>query len=243
MEKKAPLLLSMDTATPSSSVALTIGTQKSGAIVASLCLGGKVTHSRRLLGAIEYLMEQSEIGWADLDGIAVSSGPGSFTGLRIGMATAKGLAVAAKKSLFGVSTLDGLAARCTTTRLICPLLDARKKEVYTAFYLKGTEDKLERISDYLVISPGELAKSIDRPVVMLGDGVDPYQELFRDVLGDKVFFGSVELGAASATSIGLLAGELWAKEEELDLASAVPLYVRSSDAELNLQKKMAQMVK
>ena len=129
MNVNQSLILAIDTATPCSSVSLTAGTRKNGRVLASLSLAGNVTHSRRLIAAIDLLMKKAEVDWSGIDGIAVSLGPGSFTGLRIGMATAKGLAVAADKPLLGVSTLDGLASKCNGSKLICAILDARKNEV------------------------------------------------------------------------------------------------------------------
>ena len=134
MDSRQSLILAMDSATACSSVALTCGTRQDGRVAASLSLTGNVTHSRRLFSAIDYLMKEAGVNWAAIAGIAVSLGPGSFTGLRIGLATAKGLAAAAGKLLFGVSTLDSLAAKCSTEKLVCAVLDARKKEVYAALY-------------------------------------------------------------------------------------------------------------
>lgn len=230
----------MDTATPCSSVALTAGCRKTGTVLASLSLSGNVTHSRRLLSAIDYLLQESGVDWSKIGGIGVSLGPGSFTGLRIGMATAKGLASAAVKPLFGVSTLDALAARCITPKLICGLLDARKKEVYAAFYRLNGEDLTERISEIIAIAPEKLAATIDEPVLMVGDGARAYSGLFSELLGDKVSFAPSELHEPSASSLGMIAGELLEKGENLDLGDAVPLYVRSSDAELNLLKKKGE---
>jgi tRNA threonylcarbamoyladenosine biosynthesis protein TsaB len=227
----------MDTATPCSSVALTVGTRKHGRVVASLCLTGKVTHSRRLLSAIDYLMKETETDWKVIEGIGVSLGPGSFTGLRIGMATAKGLADGASKKLFGVSTLDGLAGKCVTSRLICAVLDARKKEVYAAFYRCNNEGCAERISEMSVISPEKLTALIDEPVLMVGDGAMVYGEIFRELLEEKVIFAPSQLHEPTASSLGLIAGEMFGRNEQLDVGEAVPLYIRSSDAELNLLKK------
>ena len=170
MNCQQPLILSMDTATPCSAVALTYGTRKNGRVLASLSLTGNVTHSRRLFAAIDYLMKEAGIEWSLIAGIGVSLGPGSFTGLRIGMATAKGLAAATGKALLGVSTLDSLAAKCFTDRLICTVLDARKKEVYAAFYRCNDNGFSERISDMTVLPPEKLATVIDEPVVLIGDG-------------------------------------------------------------------------
>lgn len=241
MDCKQPLILSMDTATPCSAVALTFGTRQNGRVLASLSLTGNVTHSRRLFAAIDHLMGEAEVDWAAIAGIGVSLGPGSFTGLRIGMATAKGLAAAAGKPLFGVSTLDSLAARCVTSKLICTVLDARKKEVYAAFHRCNENGYSERISDMTVMAPENLAASISEPVIMVGDGAMVYEELFKKLLGEQVIFAPSQLHEPSASSLGMLAGEMFESGAQLDLAEAVPVYIRSSDAELNLLQKKAKL--
>ncbi len=236
MSSSLPKILSIDTATPTSAVALTAGTRENGHCIASLTLGGKVTHSRRLLNAIDWLMEMADMDWQAIEGIAVSLGPGSFTGLRIGMATAKGLAAAAEKSLYGVSTLDGLAAKSTTNSLICAVLDARKKEVYSAFYRSDHKGQKERIGEMSVLPPDVLAGLIDEPVLMVGDGAVIYQELFRRTLGEKFSLAPAMLHEPSAVSLGLIGGEKLLSGEKFDHDTGVPLYIRSSDAELNLLK-------
>ncbi len=240
MDSTKPLILSMDTATPCSSIALTAGTRTDGIVLASQSLTGNVTHSRRLLSSIDNLMKVTETDWNSVEGIAVSLGPGSFTGLRIGMATAKGLAAAAGKKMFGVSTLDALAAKCVTERLICSTLDARKKEVYVAFFRCNAEGLTERISEMSVVAPAKLAAMIDEPVLLVGDGALMYSRVFRDLLGDKVIFAPAQLHQPSASSLGMIAGELCEKNDQLDIGEAVPIYIRSSDAELNLLKKKNQ---
>ena len=232
-----PLILSMDTATPCSAVALTSGTRKDGSVVASLSLTGKVTHSRRLLKAVDYLLQEAGLSWPQIDGIGVSLGPGSFTGLRIGMATAKGLAAAAGKALIGIPSLDSLAAKCSTSRLICALIDARKKEVYTALYRCTDEGLVERVGDIKAIAPEELGGLITEPVLMIGDGAVLYADLIKEMLGELVLFAPAMLHELSAASLGMLAGEKLVAGEVLDVAEAEPLYIRSSDAELNLAHK------
>lgn len=237
MAEKNPFILALDTATPCSSVAITCGTRTDGEVVASLSLTGKVTHSRRLLSAIDWLMKESAISWPVIGGIAAGLGPGSFTGLRIGMATAKGLAAAAGTVLLGVSTLDSLAARCGFAGLICAVLDARKKEVYAAFYRCNRQGLTERVGEPAVLAPARLAAAIDEPVLLVGDGARVYGEVFRQTLRDKASFAPAALHHPSASSLGLLAGEMLERGELLDLAEGVPVYVRSSDAELNLARK------
>lgn len=237
MDRKSPLILSIDTATPCSSVALTLGTRQDGRVIAAFSLTGKVTHSRRLLSVIDLLMAETARTWQDIDGIAISLGPGSFTGLRIGMATAKGLAAAAGKVLIGISTLDALASKCVSDKLICAVLDARKKEVYAAFYRVGDDGLVTRVSDQAVLPPKDLAAQVMEPVVMVGDGASAYGELFQSLLGERVVLAPAQLHEPSAASLGLLAGEKLLRGELLDLAEGVPTYIRSSDAELNLLKK------
>lgn len=227
----------MDTATPCSAVALTSGTRKQGRVLASLSLTGNVTHSRRLLKAIDYLLHEAGVDWPDIAGIGVSLGPGSFTGLRIGMATAKGLAAATGKPLFGISSLDSLAAKCSTSRLICAVVDARKKEIYTAFYRCNSDGLAERISEMSVVAPERLCAAITETVVMIGDGVMVYGDLFKKLLGETVLFAPAVLHELSAASLGMLAGEKLLCNDVLNVAEAVPLYIRSSDAELNLLRK------
>lgn len=237
MDHLQPLILSMDTATPCSTVALTYGTRDDGMVLASLSLTGKVTHSRRLFTALDYIMKEAGVDWLSISGIGVSLGPGSFTGLRIGMATAKGLAAAAGKVLLGVSTLDSLAARIVTSKLICTVLDARKKEVYTAFYRCNEKGQSERVSDMVVMAPERLVAAIAEPVVMVGDGAKVYGDMFKKSLGENVIFAPAQLHEPSASSLGMLAGELFQAGKHLELAEAVPVYIRSSDAELNLLQK------
>lgn len=237
MDADQPLILAIDTATPATSLALTRGTRGQGIVVASLGLSSNVTHSRRLLTGIDWLMKEVGVDWNEIKAIGISLGPGSFTGLRIGMATAKGLATAANVQLVGVSTLDSLASKCVSERLICSVLDARKKEVYAAFYRADADGTVRRVGEIEALTPQELAVRIKEPVLMIGDGAVVYQSVFRKVLGSNLLIAPATLHAPSATSLGLLSGELFLDGQILDVDSTVPLYVRSSDAELNLKKK------
>jgi len=235
MTAAAPCILAFDTATPCSSVALVRGAGEEGRIIASLNLQGSVSHSRRLLTNIDYLLEQTMVSWEEIDGIGVSLGPGSFTGLRIGMAIAKGLAMASGKPLFGVSTLDALAAGCRTSRLVCSTLDARKKEVYMALY-RWQEGRCRRLGDYRVVSPQLCADTIDEPVLMVGEGALLYRRTFGDLLGDNFLLAPPQFHQASAAMLGLLAAEQCLTGDGLP-ETAGPIYVRRSDAELNLLAK------
>jgi tRNA threonylcarbamoyladenosine biosynthesis protein TsaB len=237
MNSDLPLILAIDTASSCSSVALTrgaAGALAGGTVIASLSLNSSVTHSRRLLGAIDWLMAETATSWQAVQGLAVSLGPGSFTGLRIGMATVKGLAMATGKPLLGVSTLDALALNCPGERLICAVLDARKKEVYSCFYRLDLDGIPRRAGAIRVLSPERLAAEISQPVLFVGDAVLAYGDLWRAALADRFASAPVALHYPSASALGLLAGEMLRDNQCLDLAGAVPLYVRASDAELSL---------
>ncbi len=233
-------ILSVDTATPCSTVALTTGTRLDGRVLGLLSISSNVTHSRRLLVAIERLLVDTGISKEELHGFAVGLGPGSFTGLRIGMATVKGLVAASGKPLYGVSTLDLAVANCTDSRLICSVLDARKKEVYAAFYRCDKTGRAQRISEIVAVSPESLAEQITEPVLMVGDGLITYREYWQSELGESLSLAPAHFWSPSAATLGLLAGELDETDETLDVNSAVPLYVRASDAELNLQMKSSK---
>jgi len=239
MNSLLPLILAIDTAGSCSSVALTLGTvgaSTGGQVVASLSLNSSVTHSRRLLSAIDWLLAETETSWQAVQGLAVSLGPGSFTGLRIGMATVKGLAMATGKPLMGVSTLDALALNCTGERLICAVLDARKKEVYTCFYHLDRQGIPRRAGEIRVVNPLQLVAEISQPVLFVGDAVRVYGDIWQEALGDWFATAPIPLHYPCASALGLLAGEMLLKNQCLDLATAVPFYVRASDAELSLGK-------
>ena len=228
------IILAFDTATPQCSCALTSGGLAHGRVIDSTTLEPGITHSRRLLGAIEEILARNALAIQDLSAIATGIGPGSFTGLRIGLATAKGLAHGADKPLICISSLDALAAEITSPKKICVLLDARKKEVYGRFYQRA-EERIIPSGPPFVISPEQLVKQLGGPIVMGGDGAIAYRDMLRAELGDDLEL--LEIYYPSATMTGLLAGDKFRNNELSDLATAVPAYIRASDAELSLKTK------
>ena len=229
-----PVILAFETSGMCGSVALV----SDGLCIGEYSLNSKFTHSRRLLNGIERLMSDAEIGWGQIDALAVSSGPGSFTGLRIGLSTAKGLAMATGKVLIGVPTLDGLASQFTCMdSLICPILDARKKEVYAAFYRTGNKGQINRISEYMVIRPEMLAEKIVEKTVVAGEGAALYGDILKKAANGLVTIALPEIHFARAASTGMVGIRKWKEKEFLDPAAAVPIYVRPSDAELNFSNR------
>lgn len=240
MSGDRPLILAVDTATSCSSVALTAGDVHQGELLASLSLNSKVTHSRRLLTGIDWLLSENSIDFSDIDGLAVGLGPGSFTGLRIAMATMKGLATAMAKPLLGVSTLDGLALCCSGEKPLCVVLDARKKEVYRRWYRQDARNIYRSQGTIQALTPEELVAEVSEATLMVGDALLSYGRDMKESLEDLMSTAPLPLYYPSAAAIGFLCCEQLQQGDVMDLDSAVPLYVRASDAELSLIKKEKQ---
>jgi len=191
------------------------------------------THSARLMPAIDQLFQEASRSIADLQGIALSLGPGSFTGLRIGVSTVKGLAYALKVPVAGVPTLDALAQNLSfAASLVCPVLDARKKEVYAALFSGDGAGRLVKISEDWVLTPEVLCSRINEPVIFLGSGVEVYQDFFQKKLGPQALFAPPELSLPRAVSVARLSLPHFKSGRTLDLFSFTPTYIRRSEAEL-----------
>ncbi len=195
------------------------------------------SHNRYLLKNIDLCLNILETSSKDLDGIAVSLGPGSFTGLRIGLSTAKTLAWTLDVPLVGIPTLDALALNVTfTSHLVCPLIDARKSEVYCALYVAEGQVP-ERITDFMVVHPLDLANQINRTTIFVGNGWNLYGSVLRDTLGDKALSPVCSAHLPRAGNVGTLAIERIRSNRLDDPFLLKPIYVRASDAEINLGKK------
>ncbi|MGE5418024.1 MAG: tRNA (adenosine(37)-N6)-threonylcarbamoyltransferase complex dimerization subunit type 1 TsaB [Acidobacteriota bacterium] len=234
----ALVLLAIDTATPVAGVALADESKILFEIKANLGFN----HSRTILRMVESMLDLAGIRLGEVDALAVTTGPGSFTGLRIGLATAKGLAMASAKPIIGISTLDALAYNyCWAAPLMCPILNARKSEVYTAFYRGGTEFP-ERITDYMALSPEDLIirsrDIIEREaathMVFTGDGLPVYGELLETELGALAKCAPRVLAYPSAASAARLAIKRMECGEIDDIYDITPVYVRLSEAEYKL---------
>jgi tRNA threonylcarbamoyladenosine biosynthesis protein TsaB len=222
-------VLGIDTSTPCGSVGLI----DDELIISEYLLNIPVTHSERLLGAIGLMLKEARFAIGDLDGWALSLGPGSFTGLRIGVSAVKGLALASRKPVAGVSTLDVLAYQISSTPyLIYPIIDARKGEVYTASYRYGEGNDLKRQSVYQAIKPEELIRKIQERTIFVGDGVRTYGDYLRNSLSSLAVFPPNQLNVPHGSGVAKLGLELLRKGEQLDLATFTPLYVRPSEAEI-----------
>ena len=230
------IILSIDSSTPVAGIAVSDGMQLLGEIT----LNTKNTHSEKLMPLVKHLLDELALSVNDLDAIAVTQGPGSFTGLRIGMATAKGLAQGAGKKLIAVPTLDCLAQNLLHyPGIICPIMNAQKKQVYTAIYRSG-RDKLERLSDYQAIAVEQLAaqlKELKEDVWFVGDGVAAFADVFQELLGDACRFTDGHNILPRAGALAMLAAERASEEQFDDLYQAELIYIRKSEAEVQWEAR------
>lgn len=230
------IILSIDSSTPVAGIAVSDGMQLLGEIT----LNTKNTHSEKLMPLVKHLLDELTLSVNDLDAIAVTQGPGSFTGLRIGMATAKGLAQGAGKKLIAVPTLDCLAQNLLHyPGIICPIMNAQKKQVYTAIYRSG-RDKLERLSDYQAIAVEQLAaqlKELKEDIWFVGDGVAAFADVFQELLGDACRFADGHNILPRAGALAMLAAERASEERFDDLYQAELIYIRKSEAEVQWEAR------
>lgn len=225
----------------SSSVVATVALAEDNKIIAEYSVNHKKTHSQTLLPMIEEIMNMAEVKAEELDAIAVSGGPGSFTGLRIGSATAKGIALAINKPIIHIPTMDGLAYNmCGSDRLVCPIMDARRNQVYTGLYefegnklvVKKTQDQ----SDIMEII--ELVNKMGRPVVFLGDGVYVYNDIIDANVKVDYQIAPIHMNMQRAASVAALAAVYYIEGRMTNSMEHKPEYLRKSQAERELEEKM-----
>ena len=193
----------------------------------------KATYSDTLFPLIDRALQGVSISIHEIDGYAIAIGPGSFTALRIGLTVIKGLALASGKPMVGIPSLDGLAHNlCFSNLLICPVLDARKGEVYTAYYKRKNGNVLKKLTADRVLDPKILLDEIEEEVVFLGDGVEAYGDLMSSTLKKKAIFAPLHLKYPKASSIAQLALNKFENNELMDSDLTSPIYVRKPEAEV-----------
>jgi tRNA threonylcarbamoyladenosine biosynthesis protein TsaB len=223
-------ILAVDTATQSCSVAVTEHRQ----LLAELTIANGRTHSRHLMHLIDSVLEMAELKVDQVDGFAATIGPGSFTGLRIGISTVNGLAYALHKPVVGVSSLEALALQCSQTPfLICAVIDARKKEVYSCRY-RFEKQLLIKEGQEQVASPDHILQDISEACVFVGNGAVLYRQMIADELGQLAHFADDNRHIIRAATIAALSVARIEQISAADLKFLVPRYIRKSDAELNI---------
>lgn len=235
------MILGIDTATATASVALV----EEGKLVLEEIRSaprhgapaGRGNHAEILLPAIETVLNKAGLSLSAISAFAVSIGPGSFTGLRIGLSTVKGLVYGSEIPVVGIPTLAAIARKVTGwDGLICPFLDARKKELYTALF-RQRAGALERLTEDLVCSAEAVIERVaaldgGEPCLFIGDGIQSYGRLITAALGGRSRLTLGEAYPSTACAAAQLGEARLARQECDPVGAMVPLYLRLSEAEL-----------
>lgn len=236
-------ILAIDTSTS----CLTVALSENEDVVAEFNLNNKIRHSQIILPMIDDVLRQYSLKPADIDLFAVSSGPGSFTGVRIGMATVKGFSLALKKPAVGISTLDVLAQNVgmfyTKGSIICPLLDARENQVNNALY-EADGGYVNKITDYRLTTIDDLKEELKtyEKVMFVGEGARIYSEDIKRNFGEKAHFAFDGYNMPKAGTLAVLAYKKFTYEKvgpgvlNEDLR---PIYLKKSYAERVYEAKNA----
>lgn len=201
-------------------------------LASQIVQNNKRTHSQKIMPMIEFMLKEAEIELSDIDCFAAAVGPGSFTGVRIGVATVKALAHMTGKPCVAVSTLHALANNVAHfDGIICPILDARRGQVYNALFRGGD---MSRITEDRACSVEELCRELaetEEKIMFLGDGVSVFAEQIREALGDRAVFAQRMQRMNLAASVAEIGGEKLALGETISYSELVPEYLRLSQAE------------
>jgi len=219
------LILTIETSTPVERVAVV----RDGRVLAELSETVGRGHTEKLLGAVESVLSRSAVRAGDLDAIGVSIGPGRFSGLRVGLATAKGLAAASRVPVVPVETLAALAESARPHEgLVCPMLDARKGEVYAALFRLDT--RRERLLPDVAVAPTEMLESVreaagEEAVLFLGSGASACRDEITSTLGAGALFADAPVEAPDPAALASLAAEL-ELPDPTEAATLEPVYLR-----------------
>lgn len=203
-------------------------------LIAEYTVNYKKTHSQTLLPMLDEIAKMTELDLNSIDAIAVAAGPGSFTGLRIGSATAKGLGLALKKPLIAIPTVEGLAYNLyDISGLICPIMDARRKQVYTGIY-RFIDHQLKVVEDQMAVPMETVIEKLNQygeAVTFLGDGVPVFHELIAEKMTVPYSFAPAHVNKQRAAAVAAL-GEIYYRQGKTETAMEhVPDYLRVSQAE------------
>lgn len=224
----------------SSGIVASVAVVEDDILVAEYTVNYKKTHSQTLLPMLDEIAKMTELDLNTIDAIAVAAGPGSFTGLRIGSATAKGLGLALKKPLIAVPTVEGLAYNLyDTDGLICPIMDARRRQVYTGIY-RFEEHRLVTVEDQMAVPMEEMIRKLNeyqQPVTFLGDGVPVFADMITEKLNVPYSFAPAHVNKQRAAAVAAL-GLIYYKEGRTQTAMEhIPDYLRVSQAEREREER------
>lgn len=228
----------------SSGLVATAAIVEDGILLAEFTTNFKKTHSQTLLPMLDQIRGMLDLDMNTIDAIAIAAGPGSFTGLRIGAATAKGLGLALDKPLVEVPTLEGLAYNlCGSTALVCPLMDARRNQVYTGIYEFVKEEQeyvLNIVETQCAVDITEIIarlNALGREVVFLGDGVPVYRSIIEQNLTVPYSYAPANNNRQRAASVAALGAVYYRAGKMVSAAAHQPEYLRKSQAEREQEEK------
>src|SRR3989338_7438184 len=241
------IILGIDTSTNNGSVAIA----EDGKLLSESFLPLNSSYSKTLLNSLDDLLKQVTIGLRAIDGFAVSIGPGSFTGLRIGLSTCKGFNLATGKPIIPVGTLDAIVEsyfsdsgvfqssifNIQSPILLCPILDAKKGEVYASLY-KYEKGVIKKLEDDMAINPEKLCQKINEPVIFFGEGIKTYGDFIKNKLNGFAYFYNNMPKNSVASSIALLGGKKLERGDIEDSTALKPRYIRRSEAEIKLDSSL-----
>ena len=230
-------ILGMD----SSGLVASVAIVENDILVAEYTVNHKKTHSQTLLPMLEEVAKMAELDLESIDAIAVAAGPGSFTGLRIGVATVKALGLALDKPVVSVPTCHGLAFNIWgTDKLVCPILDARRNQVYTGVY-EFIDGKLQIVRDQDAMGIDELVeylKTLNRKVVFVGDGIPVYGDYIRENMPDSCEFAPAGFNRQRASSVAAYGLKLFEEGKFENADDHKPIYLRKSQAEREREEQL-----
>ena len=218
----------------SSSLVASVAVVQDDIMIAEYTINHKKTHSQTLLPMIDEIVKMADICLEDIDAIAVSGGPGSFTGLRIGSATAKGLGLVWKKPLIHVPTVDAMAYNLYgTDKIICPIMDARRNQTYTGLYLFEKE-QFNIIMPQCAVSIDELLEKINeigKSVIFVGDGIPVFKDYINEKISVEHFYAPAHMNRQRAGAVAVLGQKYFAEGRIETAVEHQPDYLRKSQAE------------
>ncbi|MGD9568045.1 MAG: tRNA (adenosine(37)-N6)-threonylcarbamoyltransferase complex dimerization subunit type 1 TsaB [Sedimentibacter sp.] len=220
----------------SASVTASCAVSHDNIILGEYTLNHKKTHSEKLMPLIEDLMKELELKIQDIDVIAISEGPGSYTGLRIGAALAKSMAYAVNIPIANVPTTKSLAGNIfDLDKLIVPVMDAKAKRIYTGIY-KWENEELTAVKEQFPCNLEELIETLNEykePIIFNGDGSENYRDCINEKLNRKAHFAAARFNYLNASSLVSIAYQMALKGELIKASEFKPQYLRLSQAERN----------
>lgn len=210
-------------------------------LIAEYTVNHKKTHSQTLMPMLDEIVSMTELEMGTVDAFAIAGGPGSFTGLRIGSATVKGLAMGCDKPVISVPTVDAMAySLYGYTSVICPMMDARRSQVYTGLYTFDEKGAFVVLKDQNALPVEEIIEEINllgKTVVLLGDGIPVNEEKIKELLTVPYIFAPACANRQRAAAVGQLAMEYYRAGKYVSAAEHVPEYLRVSQAERERAEK------